>query len=172
MQKKLKTYKCRLTKHKKRIQTRKANRKTNHRGGSQQLTDTNTVSQIMTTLNTNPGNIISEINTALQNYQQQNKSADLAVKELQQKYSSGTQLYDLIYENQKLKIYDSQKRPSLIWNHGVNDPKSITAGKPGTHIYVYKDSNSGLFKLLGVIIRKDKMTLVDKFSEVLTFMGL
>ena len=172
MQKKLKTYKRRLTKHKKRIQTRKANRKTNHRGGSQQLTDQNMIGQIITTLNTNPGNIIGEINAALQRYAQQNKSADLAVKELQQKYSSGTQLYDLIYENQKLKVYDSQKRPSLIWNHGVNDPKSITAGKPGTHIYIYKDSSSGIFKLLGVIIRKDKMSMFDKISEGLTFMGL
>lgn len=153
MQKKRKTCKRHLTKLKKHNQTRKANRKISHNGGSQQLTDQNMIGQIMTTLNTNPGNIISEINTALQSYAQQNKSADLAVKELQQKYSSGTQLYDLIYANQKLKVYDLQKRPSLIWNHGVNDPKSITAGKPGTHIYIYKDISTGVFKLLGVIIR-------------------
>lgn len=153
MQKKQKTYKRRLTKHKKRIQTRKANRKTNHRGGSQQLTDQNMIGQIMTTLNTNPGNIIGEINTTLQSYAQQNKSADLAVTDLQHKYSSGTQLYDLIYENQKFKVYDSQKRPSLIWDHGVNNPTSITAGLPGTHIYIYKEPNTGMFKLLGIIIR-------------------
>ena len=153
--KKIKTCKRQVSKQKKRKQTRKVNRKISHNGGNQQLTDQNIFSQIITSVNGTP-ELITAINNALQNYTQQKPSTDSAVKALQQKYStgiSGNKLYDLIYANQKLTQYDSTKSPSLIWNHGVNNPKSITAGKLGTHIYVYKDANTSLFKLLGVIIR-------------------
>lgn len=167
---KQKTCKQHVIKQKKNQQTRKVN----HKGGNQQLTDQNIISQILTNINTNSGNIISEINIALQNYNLQKLSTKEKIKALQETYStsiSGTQLFDLIYTGQKLTHYDSAKNPSLIWNHGVNNSKSITAGKLGTHIYVYKDSNTNLFKLLGVIIRQDKMGLFDKISNGLTFMG-
>jgi hypothetical protein len=167
---KQKTYKRRLTKLKKRQKTRKVN----HKGGNQQLTNGDVIGQIITLVNGTP-DLITEINNALQNYNLQKSSTNDKVKALQQKYSTGLssyQLYDLIYADQSLEVYNSQKRPSLIWNHGINNPKSITAGKLGTHIYIYKDSKSGLYKLLGVIIRKDKMSMFDTISEGLTFMGL
>ena len=152
---KQKTCKRQVSKQKKSRQTRKVNRKISHNGGNQQLTDQNIFSQIITSVNGTP-ELITAINNVLQNYSSQTTSTDSAVKALQQKYStsiSGTQLYDLVYTGQKLTQYDSTKNPSLIWNHGINNPKSITAGKLGTHIYVYKDSNTSQFKLLGVIIR-------------------
>jgi predicted Fe-Mo cluster-binding NifX family protein len=160
----------------KKTQTQKTHNKnhnTQHAGASQ-LTDQNIFSQIITAINGTP-KLITAINNALQTYSLQKTSTDSAVKALQQKYStsiSSTQLYDLIYANQTLTKYDAAKRPSLIWDHSVNNPKSITAGKLGTHIYVYKDSNTNLFKLLGVIIRQDKMGLFDKISNGLTFMGV
>lgn len=170
--KKIKTNKRQVNRSNKRCKTRKIN----HKGGNHQLTDQNIINQIITAVNGTP-KLITEINNALQNYSSQQSSTNKKVKALQQKYSSeisGTQLYDLIYVGQKLTQYDSvkQSNPSLIWDHGVNDPKSITAGKLGTHIYVYKDANSGMLKLLGVVIRNDEMSTITKISEVLTFMGL
>jgi hypothetical protein len=152
--------------------TNNKNHNTQHAGASQ-LTDQNISSQIITAINGTP-ELITAINNALQNYDLQKLSTKDKIKALQETYSTsiiGTQLFDLIYTGQKLTHYDSAKNPSLIWNHGVNNSKSITAGKLGTHIYVYKDSNTNLFKLLGVIIRKDKMGLFDKISNGLTFMG-
>ena len=167
--KKIKTCKRQVSKQKKRKQTRKVNRKISHNGGNQQLTAQTGIAQIISKVNANPGNIIGEINTALQNYIQQKPSTDSAVTALQQKYStglSGNKLYDLIYVGQKLTQYDSTKSPSLIWNHGVNHPKSITAGKLGTHIYIYEDANTGSLKLLGVVIKKDKWSVIG--HELLT----
>lgn len=165
--KKFKTHKRQVSKQKKSKQTHKVNRKISHNGGNQQLTDQTEIAQIISKVNTNPGNIIGEINIALKKYIQQKPSTDSAVKAMQQKYStglSGNKLYDLIYANQKFTQYDSAKSPSLIWNHGVNNPKSITAGKLGTHIYMYKDSNTNQFKLLGVIIRQDKLSMFNTIS--------
>lgn len=151
------------------------NHNTQH-AGANQLTDQNIINQIITAVNRTP-ELITEINNALQNYNLQKISTNKKVNALQQKYSAeqnDKQLYDLIYVGQKLTQYDSAKQsiPSLIWDHGINNPNSITAGKLGTHIYIYKDSNSGLFKLLGVIIRNDKMSIVNRISEGLTFLGL
>jgi hypothetical protein len=58
-------------------------------------------------------------------------------------------LYDLIYESQVLTSYHS--KPTKIWDHGTNNSVSITAGLPGTHIYVYETPGSK-FNLLGVVI--------------------
>lgn len=149
---------------------------TTQHAGANQLTDQNIINQIITTVNRTP-ELITEINNALQNYNLQKISTKKKIKELQQKYSAGLssyQLYDLIYVGQKLTQYDSAKQsiPSLIWDHGINNPNSITAEKLGTHIYVYKDSSSELFKLLGIVIRNDKMPMIDKMMEGVTFMSL
>lgn len=158
--KKIKTNKRQVNRSNKCCKTRKIN----HKGGNQQLTNTNIINQIIAAVNGTP-ELITEINNALQNYSSQQSSTNKKVNALQQKYSIGindNQLYDLIYVGQKLTQYDSAKQsnPSLIWDHGVNDPKSITAGKPGTHIYIYKEPSSGVLKLLGIIIRNDKMSMI------------
>jgi hypothetical protein len=74
---------------------------------------------------------------------------------IKRKYSataSQYHLYDLIYESKILTTYNP--KPTKIWDHGTNNPTSITAGLPGTHIYVY-ESPASKFNLLGVVINNN-----------------
>lgn len=148
--------------------SKKLNRTQKQHAGAGQITDTNLITNILAKVNSDTV-LIGNITTALQ----QKEKPSIAT--LQQAYTSvanGSRLFDLIYDSQALTTYDTAKQPSLIWDHGINNPKSITAGKLGTHIYIYKDNTSSLFKLLGVIYKKDKMSAFNKASDLLTFFGV
>lgn len=55
-------------------------------------------------------------------------------------------LYDFIYNNNLTEL-------QLIWDHGVNKPETITAGKQGYHIYVLVNDNNNIknMSLLGIV---------------------
>jgi hypothetical protein len=59
------------------------------------------------------------------------------------------QLYDFIYEKQKDGIYQL----TTIWDHGIGNLDSITAGIKGVHVYVIK-TNEGNFEIIGKFERK------------------
>jgi hypothetical protein len=54
------------------------------------------------------------------------------------------QLYDFIYVENEL---------TTLWDHGKNMPETISAGKPGVHIYVIKTTD-GKFEIIGKFLRK------------------
>ena len=58
-----------------------------------------------------------------------------------------SRLYDFIYQRQS-------HTPTLlkIWDHGINNPESITAGLPGIHIYTIISNNEA--KIIGTFIRQ------------------
>jgi hypothetical protein len=60
-----------------------------------------------------------------------------------------SRLYDFIYQNQS-----QSHTPTLlkIWDHGINNPESITAGLPGIHIYTIISNNEA--KIIGTFIRQ------------------
>jgi hypothetical protein len=76
---------------------------------------------------------------------------------IQQTYSkqSNKQLYDLIYfAGEPFPIKDNFLRtPEIIWNHSTNQPESITAGKPGIHIYIMLDVSIKQYSLLDIFLR-------------------
>jgi hypothetical protein len=53
-------------------------------------------------------------------------------------------LYDFIFDNQNNKLLK-------VWDHGLNNPSSITAGLPGIHIYTIISNNEAT--LIGTFIR-------------------
>lgn len=129
--------------------SKKLNRIQKQRAGAGQITDTNLIAKILAKVNSDTV-LIGNITTALQ---QKEKPSVAALQRAYTSVANSTRLFDLIYAGQALTKYDTATQPSLIWDHGINNPESITAGKPGTHIYIYEDNTTGLFKLLGVIYK-------------------
>ncbi len=77
------------------------------------------------------------------------------------KQLAGLHLYDLIYPAPANNIISATTgkltAPGLIWDHLVNNPDSITAGKPGLHIYVVASTgiknNKKKYLLAGIFNR-------------------
>lgn len=137
-----------ITSVKKRIQTKKARRLHKRKlqtGGVGQISNPTLIKNILAKLNASP-QLIASINTEL-NLLDKTK---ITVDTLKNKYN-GSRLFDLIYANKTLTKYEPSIIPTLIWEHGFNNPDSITAGMVGTHIYIYNDDATKTFKLLGVI---------------------
>ncbi len=60
------------------------------------------------------------------------------------KEKANNQLYDFIYTKNDKQQYVLD----TLWDHETGKPESITAGKPGVHIYVVKMSD-GKFAIIG-----------------------
>ena len=111
---------------KRKLKQRQTRRK--QRGGST-ITNTNKLTGLLTGINNSPG-LLAGIKVALNSP----GPGDLTRIQSSYKTMASNQLYDLIYAT-GVSVFQQDGKlasPSLIWDHGVNQPASITAGKPGT----------------------------------------
>lgn len=92
-----------------------------------------------------------------------------SVEEIKRDLPPNKHLYDLIYENEDTleNVKVRLGKPDKIYNHGINKPKSITAGLVGVHIYLIYNNNKNWFNtnknipIIGVVIRtKSKKKLI------------
>jgi hypothetical protein len=78
------------------------------------------------------------------------------IQTIRQKYSenfAGKRLVDVIYNHPPTGSGQVLGQFNMCWNHGVNNPESITGGAVGIHVYVVDED--GLWKLVGVF-KRDK----------------
>jgi hypothetical protein len=122
------------------------------RGGSA-ITNSNKLTGLLAGINNSPG-LLAGIKRALNSP----GPGDLSRIQSSYKTMASNQLYDLIYAQTSVSVFRQDGKltsPALIWDHGVNQPASITAGKPGIHIYIMLDSKTGKYILVGVFNRPE-----------------
>lgn len=132
-------------------------KKNKYFGGAGKINNKILQQTIIKNINNDPG-LLANITRGLANPRATN------IDSLRQAYSTnhyGKQLYDLIYlagaQNNILPPAIKNKvltQPGLIWDHGINQPKTITAGLPGLHIYVLLDVVAKKYDLLGIFLRR------------------
>lgn len=126
-------------------------------GGSGKINNKILQQTIIKNINTDPG-LLANITRDLGN------PRATTLESLQQAYSTnytGKQLYDLIYlagaQTNKQPPAIKKKvltQPGLIWDHGINQSHTITAGLPGLHIYILLDVARNKYDLLGIFLRR------------------
>ena len=113
----------------------------NHKGGGQKVDNPEVF-----------WNNLGPVNQAIILYPRQ-PVTDLSI--ITKKYTQNQlyQLYDFIFP---LEL-TLQKTPKVIWDHGKNDPNSITAGLPGVHIYAI--IKNGKYEVLDRFVRNNANSL-------------
>lgn len=88
-----------------------------------------------------------------------------SIEEIKRDLPLNKHLYDLIYENEPTleKARIRLGKPDKIYDHGINNPETITAGIPGVHIYLLFNNNDKKWfqlnkknNIVGVVIRTKK----------------
>jgi hypothetical protein len=77
------------------------------------------------------------------------------IQNIRERYTQkfmGKRLVDVIYDSLSPGI---KTNPKMCWDHGIDNPKSITGGLSGIHVYVADTGSVGMskWKLVGVFVQ-------------------
>jgi len=89
-----------------------------------------------------------------------NKYLASDIQKIQDEYKTkfaGKRLVDVIYDLPQPEIKPVlgqliNQKPKMCWDHGTDNPESITGGAPGIHLYIAKFLDAG-WQLVGIFIK-------------------